>query len=493
MKVKYHWKAKYHVVIVGSGIGGISAAQTLAGHGLDILLIDENAHPGGQLLRKSETSSRRFFNFKPDMVKTKGFSLIKKVNDACSEIDRIHQAQVLGIFNDRRLLIHTEGNKNQNIPRVKNQNSGQVIEVQAEHLILATGARERYLPFKGWTLPGVMSLGAAQILMKSYGVLPAFHTVIAGSSPLMMVLASEILNNKGKVAAVLDENPFRKKLRFLPLIQHHWPKLLEGAFYTAQMMYCRVPMVNQTRVIEAQGKENLASVIVAKTTLDGHVITGTETKYPAQALTVGYGFVPNIELAVQAGCDVEYHTTGGGWIVTVDKNLESSVNSIYAVGEITGIAGGKKSHIQGKLAAISVLKKFDKLNFKNKRSSLLTQVKQLHFLNHKQAVYAAFLNHLCRLPQVAYSQIPDDTLICRCENITMGTIKKAIEQGFITSGGLKKATRCGMGRCQGRICGTIIFDIITALTKKNPYDIGPSLSRAPVKNVAISSFLNQPI
>ena len=487
MKCEYHWKAKYHVVIVGSGIGGLSAAQTLAGHGLDILLIDENAHPGGQLLRKSQTASKKNFSFKPDMVKTLGFSLIQKAGESNSLIDWIHQihriqlAQVLGIFKDKRILIHTEGN----------ENSGQVIEVQAEHLILATGARERYLPFKGWTLPGVMSLGAAQILMKSYGVLPAFHTVIAGSSPLMMVLASEILSNKGKVSAVLDENPFRKKLNFLPLIQHHWPKLLEGAFYTAQMLCHRVPMINQTRVIGARGKEDLASVIVAGTTPDGHIITGTETEYPARALTVGYGFTPNIELAVQAGCNIEYQSTLGGWVVTVDKNLESSINSIYAVGEITGIAGGKKSYVQGKLAAISLLKKLDKLNFKKMGSCFSAQVKQLHSLNHQQTAYAAFLNYLCRLPQAAYSQIPDDTLICRCENINMGTIKKAIEQGFTTSGGLKKATRCGMGRCQGRVCGTIISDVIMALTKKKPSDIGSSLSRAPVKNVAIRSFLYQ--
>ena len=133
MKFNHDWKAKYHVVIIGSGIGGLSAAHTLSGHGLDILLIDENAHPGGQLLRKSETSSKKFFSFKPDSIKTQGFSLIKKTNDVCSEVDRIQQAQVLGIFKDKRLIIHTEGQKN----------SGQIIEVQAEQLILATGARER--------------------------------------------------------------------------------------------------------------------------------------------------------------------------------------------------------------------------------------------------------------------------------------------------------------------------------------------------------------
>ncbi len=490
-------KAKYHVVIVGSGMGGLSAAATLAGHGLDILMIDENIQPGGQLLRKSEKTVKKLFKFTPDSMKTKGVSLMKRIDDAGSAIDRIHQAQVLGVFKDRRLLIHKEIKTNAADKKTNKKpgkkGSGQILEVRAEHLIFATGARERYLPFKGWTLPGVMSLGAAQILMKSYGVLPGFNTIIAGSSPLMMVLASEILSNQGKVATVLDENPFSKNFSFLPLIQHHWPKLFEGAFYTAQMMGNRVHTVKSARIVEARGNTNFNAVIMAKTTPQGQVIQGTETKYCADALAIGYGFVPNIELAVQAGCDIEYQKGKGGWVVTADKNLESSVDSVFAVGEITGIAGGKKSYIQGKIAAISILKRLDKINLKKQGIKISKQIKQLHSLDHKQIAYATFLNHLCQVPSNAYQQIHDDTLICRCENITMGTIKKAIEQGFTTSGGLKKATRCGMGRCQGRVCGTIISDIIMALTKKNPYDIGPSLSRAPVKNVAISSFLDQPI
>jgi len=308
----------------------------------------------------------------------------------------------------------------------------------------------------------------------------------------MMVLASEILSNKGKVVSLLDENPFSKKLGFLPLIEHHWPKLVEGAFYTAQIMLNRVPMVNSARIIEARGKKNINAVIVAKTDPEGQLIHGTETKYGGDCLAVGYGFVPNIELAVQAGCDIEYQTAKGGWVVTADKNLESSVDSVFAVGEVTGIAGGKKSYVQGKIAAISILKRLGKINLKKQGITVSTQIKQLHSLNHQQTAYAAFLNHLCQVPPSAYEQIQEDTLICRCENITMGTLKKAIRQGFATSSGIKKATRCGMGRCQGRICGTVIYDIIMALTKKTSQEIGPSLSRAPVKNVAISSFLDQP-
>jgi len=435
-------KSKYNVVIIGSGIGGLSAAATLSGHGLDILIVDENAHSGGQLLRKPGKSPLGFSKFHPDLMKAKGGSLIQKITASSHCIDKINQTQVLGIFIDGRILIHAEALKDPgNIP------SGRILEIEAEHLVLATGARERTLPFKGWTLPGVMSLGAAQV-----------------------------------------ENPFRKKLSFLPLIPHHWPKLLEGAFYTAQMMWNWVSMINSTRIIEARGKDKFGSVVVAKTTSMGHVINGTETEFTADALAIGYGFVPNIELAVQAGCDIEYQKARGGWIVSADKNLETSIDSIFAVGEITGIAGAKKSYIQGKIAAISILKKVGRINAKKNSIQLLKQMKRLRFLNQQQTAYAAFLNHLCHLPSVAYQEIPDDTLICRCENITMGTIKKAIQQDFTTSGGLKKATRCGMGRCQGRICGPVIVDIIMALTKKAPEAIGPTLSRAPVKNVAIRSY-----
>ncbi len=473
-------KARYHVIIVGAGFAGLSAAWKLAGQGLDILVIDESVHSGGQLLRKTRLKPSYFPKLEPDLMKSKGFGLVRTLNKMPG-IDWLFQAQVLGIFKDKRLLVHI-----QNIKTSKEKGSEKVLEIRAEHLILATGARERYLPFKGWTLPGVMSLGSAQILMKSYGILPARNTLIAGTSPLMMVLASEILGNRGEVTALMDENSMMKKLAFLPLIQHHWPKLMEGALYTARMVLNRVHMLQKYRVIEARGKHGFESAIMAKITPEGDVIPGTESEFSAGALTVGHGFVPNIELPGQAGCDLEYRENKGGWVVKVDETLESSSQSVYAVGEITGIAGAKKSFIQGKLAAMSILKKMGKINARNRKKETQTLIS----LDHHQAEYASFLNHLCQVPVSAYAAIPDETMICRCEEITMGTIKKNIREGFDTIGSLKKATRCGMGRCQGRICGSVIFDIITALTQKSPEDIGCSLSRAPVKNVNIKAFLN---
>ena len=466
-------KTHYHVIIVGSGIAGLSAAASLAGQGLDILIIDENAHTGGQLLRKTRSTSCGPSKFEPDRMKSMGFGLIRTISKSPG-IDWLFNAQVLGIFKDRRLLIHIEE---------------KILELQAENLLLATGARERYLPFKGWTLPGVMSLGSAQILMKSYGILPAQNTLIAGTSPLMMALASEILGNRGGIAALLDENLLIRKIRFLALTKNHWAKLLEGTYYASRIMLNRIPVFQGYRVIEARGEKKFESAIMAKITPSGDVIPGTEKAFPAGALTIGYGFVPNIELPVQAGCGVEYRENKGGWVVKVDDTLESSCQSIFAAGELTGIAGAKKSFIQGKLAALSILKKMGKINTGIRKEKFREKVKKLLLLDHQQTKYASFLNGLCRVPLSAYAAIPDDTIICRCEEITMETIKKNIQKGFDTISGLKKASRCGMGRCQGRICGPVIFDIITALTQKSPEAIGCSLSRAPVKNVNIKAFL----
>ncbi|WP_319550208.1 FAD-dependent oxidoreductase [Desulfogranum marinum] len=479
-------KNNYHVVIIGGGAGGLATAETLLGHGLDILLIDENVHTGGQLLRKVKRkySSSPLATFDPDRIKNKGFGLVERVLGAGNGIDIINRAQVLGISADRKIMVEQSLNSG----TAKDSNN-QIFEVQAEYIVLATGVRERYLPFQGWTLPGVMSLGAAQILMKSHGVLPGASTLIGGSSPLMMVLAAEILKNGGKVPVLLDENGFQEKALFLPHIKDHWSKLIEGAWYTAKMMIHRVPLRQNMRIIEARGDECLQSVVAAKTDREGNMIPNTEREYRVDTLAVGYGFVPNIELAVQAGCDVCYRKDQGGWIVKVNDMLETSQSALYAVGEITGVAGAKKSLVEGKLAAMSILEKMDLAGASSDKEAFQQEKQQLVKLDQKQQEYACFLGQFCDLPIAAYKAIPDATIICRCENITMGAIRKGVESGFDTLAGLKKATRCTMGRCQGRICGAVITDIVTALTEKPADEIGVPGARMPVKNVELNSFV----
>ena len=463
-------KDRYHVAIVGGGLAGLAAAEILARYRLDVLLIDENAQTGGQLLRKATRFPTCRRRFEPDRLKLFGFNLVDRIQNWNIHIE--HESQVLGMFPERRLLIVGA--------------SGRVVELKADYIICATGAREKYLPFKGWTLPGVMSTGAAQILIKSSGILPGYHTLVAGSGPLLLVLASEILANKGKINAVLDQTSSLDKLGVLFLWLHNGRKLIEGTYYLSRLVLTRTPLLQAMRIVEARGKQNLEEVVAAKIDRLGRIITGTETIYRPDTLAVGYGFAPNIELPQQADCSIEYSEEKGGWIVSVDDCMQSSCDDIYAVGEITGIAGAKKSYIEGQIAAWSVLNKLSLVK-KNKLKAKLAHLKRER---KHQIHYGRFINKLCYLPPTFYESIHDNTLICRCEGITMGTIRSYIANGFTTTGSIKKATRCGMGNCQGRICGPIMSDILGAYNRQATGQVGPPSVRAPIKSVPMAAFLD---
>ena len=180
-----------------------------------------------------------------------------------------------------------------------------------------------------------------------------------------MVLATEMVSNGGKVTALLDENNLKKKLGFLPYAMDHWPKLMEGGFHMGRMALARIPLHQGVRVIEAvwerktrptrAGSRHFCSNQRQRRCDPRH---GKRPMKP-RSLCMGYGFVPNIELPIQAGCDTVYDKNKGGWVIQVDDRLETSVPSVFAAGEITGIAGAKKSHVEGTLAALSILERYN--------------------------------------------------------------------------------------------------------------------------------------
>ena len=461
-------KHSYHVIIVGSGLAGLAAADLLSGYGLHILVIDDNAHIGGQLLRKLPQAGSGGKRFEPDLLKRRGVRLAERLQRGNVQI--LNDTQVLGIYPKHTLLVEDRRRR--------------VSEYHSEALILATGARERQLPFKGWTLPGVMSTGAAQILMKSSGILPGRQTLIGGCGPLMLVLAAEILSNRGEVMAVLDQSSTAMKLKAVTAGPAIWPKLLEGATYMARLAVARVQVKQRVRIVEARGRHQLEEVVVASIDAGGRIVQGTERIYPTDTLAVGYGFSPNIELPQQAGCAIKYSKAKGGWFVDVGDAMETTVADIYAVGETTGIAGAGKSFIEGRIAAWDILKKRSMVGRQTHESNARPLMRQ----RSRQVQYGRFLNHLCRLQPGCYADIPDETVICRCEEITMATIRSQLNNDFTTMNDLKKATRCGMGNCQGRTCGPILFDILSAHSHRPPDGIGCTSARAPVKTVTLGAL-----
>jgi NADPH-dependent 2,4-dienoyl-CoA reductase/sulfur reductase-like enzyme len=463
-------KSHYNIIVIGSGFSGITAAEILADHHLSILLIDENIHFGGQILRKIPKKLGEYPSYKLDKIRKIGFNFIDKVKR--KQITLMNKTVLLGVYENNEILIEYDREK--------------TYSLKYDILLFATGARERFLPFKGWTLPGVYSTGMLQVLIKSSGVLPAKKMLMAGSGLFLFAAAYEYLKNGGKLLGIMEQSPFRNKIKFFPQIFHQLPKFLEGGRYLSKIYLSKIPVKYQRHVIEARGEKSLEEVEVGKIDKNGELIKGTEKTFQTEALVVGYGFVPNIEAPQLAGCQLEYAQEKGGWIVKVNDRMETSIDSILAAGEITGIGGAQKSMNEGMISAHTIL---EKLEVEDKRK-LAPIFRKLEKERKYHMSFVRCFNSLYKIKPKTILGIPDETIICRCENIDMQTIKNAIQMGCHNPNALKILTRCTMGQCQGRTCAPVIYDILQILCNKNPENIGLFSVRPPFKPVSIKALKN---
>jgi NADPH-dependent 2,4-dienoyl-CoA reductase/sulfur reductase-like enzyme len=455
------------VAVIGSGPAGLAAAGLLKERGVRVRVLDESAHSGGQLLRAPAAGrpTRPHPGFDP--TRRRASRLKARTLGNGLRID--YGSQVLGIFDGDRLLI--DGGK------------GRVFRLDTRFAICATGARERFVPFPGWTLPGVLSTGAAQILLKQSGVLPAADVLVGGTGPLPYLLATEILSKGGRVLGLIDPSGIRQKGRLLATLPWQLPRLMEGARLLASLFLARVPVHNGTHIVEARGRKRLASVVTAQTGPDGEAAPGTEREITTECLAVGFGFAPNIELLLQAGCAADHRPEAGGWVVRVDESLETTVPGVFAAGEVTGIAGGGKSLVEGRLAALSILDRMGKLTHADRgRRRVLVQMRR------REAAYGEAVNALCRVRTDWVRTLPADTVICRCEDVTVGEIRRNLSRGFFTPAALKKRCRIGMGPCQGRICADLLFEILEDRRPGATAASGPPSTRPPVKAVNLGAL-----
>lgn len=455
------------VIIVGAGMAGLAAADLLSAHGVDLLILDENPHTGGQFLRPRIKRHGRPRLPAPDRTREAGMRISARLRER--KVPVLHGARVLGVFPERRLWAADSRDR--------------ILELRPAFLILATGARERFLPFPGWTLPGVLSTGAAQILIKGSGVLPARRMTVGGSGPLMLLVAAAAAAAGGRVSAVLDQGSVARKASILNLGPVHWPRLLQGASALARLALARVPVRSSVRILAAEGKDRLERVVAVRIDRSGRAVPGTERVLPTEALAVGYGFAPNVELASQAGCRIVYSEDLGGWAVDVDASMAASGEGIYAAGEATGIAGAAKSLLEGRIAAASILHRLGRMD----TAACRRRTDPLHALRRRELRYGRFLNRLCRVPAACLRDIPDETVICRCEGVTLGDLRREIRSGAASVDALKKGTRAGMGNCQGRICGPILSEVLAAFTGSGPEAAGSLSARAPVRMVPLGA------
>lgn len=462
---------RVQVAIVGGGLAGFAAAEMLGRFGVRVLVLDDNLHPGGQYLRGGASAGRAW----TDPSRRRGLALIERLPQPSVEI--ASRAEVLGIEAGFKLMV-ADGN-------------GGIRWVDCDRILLATGARERFVPFKGWTLPGIMATGAVQILVKQSGILPAREVLVAGAGLFLTAVARDIQKSGGRVPAVLDEMRFFKRAPAIGLLSRQLVKFASGGAMLARLCLAGAEFRSATRIIGARGDDGLREVVAARVDRSGAVIAGSETVYRSECLAVGFGFTANVDLAQLAGCGLAFNPGLGGWVVKVNEDLETGVDGICAAGEVTAIGGAAKSLTEGRLAGFSILRRMGLL----KPGQMEREIAALKKRRQGQMAFARYFNAQCSLaPEYTAEWIrglPDEVPVCRCEEVRLGDIRRAVAAGFDTPAAVKKATRCGMGVCQGSTCKTPLLDVLAALTGKPLAHIALPSVRMPVKPVYLGALAGE--
>jgi len=453
------------LAIIGAGPGGVAAAIQAAKTGVKVTLLDENESPGGQIYRQlgqgfKVTDAGVFGN---DYAK--GLELLQQFSSMKDSIQYLNNAVVWGIF------------KNRTIAYARN---GRSSTLGFKKLLLATGAYDRPVPFPGWTLPGVFTAGGAQRLVKTDRVLPGQKILLAGSGPLQLVLAHQILKAGGHIEAVLEAGALGKNwFQGLLGLWGNWDFLKEGMRYLRTIRKAGVPLLRRHIVLEARGDGQIEEAVIAKVDPQWRPIAGSERTVNVDTLCLGYGLVSSIELSLLAECEHLYDLSLGGYVPIRNGSMETTVPGIYAVGDGAGVAGSKVALEEGIIAGVSIARALEHISAADKTRFLMPSQKRLQKINRFRKV----LDKISEPKPGLYELAKDDTIICRCEEITLGKLKESLAQGASRLKDVKRMTRMGMGACEGRMCGPALMAYMRNLKRTPPEALGYLRPRPTIRPI----------
>ena len=382
------------VLVAGAGPAGIAAAGAAAGAGARVVLLDENAAAGGQIWRGNAHASGDFHG-----------AAYGRVAERLRGVELLRGVRVVAQPGARTLRIEDEEGAR---------------DVRYEKLIVATGARERFLPFPGWTLPEVMGAGGLQALVKSGLPIAGKRVVLAGSGPLLLAVGASLANAGAKISGVFEQAAVTKLLRFGMTLARHPGKLAEGARYLTAMGAAAYD--TGAWVVGANGHEQLRTVTVS--------VRGVLREVECDYLGCGFHLVPNLELPRLLGCTID------AGHVAVDATQRTSVEDVYCAGELTGVGGLDKALIEGEIAGLACAGK---------------DARHLYARRDGQRRFATALDAAFALRPELRKLADAQTIVCRCEDVRFGDLAECR-----TWRDAKLHTRCGMGACQGRVCASAV-------------------------------------
>ncbi|MFB4271995.1 FAD-dependent oxidoreductase [Nonomuraea sp. GTA35] len=439
----------YDLVVVGGGPAGVAGALTAALAGLRVALVDSGLRLGGQYFRHAADPKPA-----PGLDR---FLRQARALDARADVLLRHQVWAVSREPDGDLLVHCATRDTAAPTGRSGTGDERAVVLRARRLLIATGAHDRPLPFPGWDLPGVLTAGGAQALLKGGGVVAGRRIVVSGTGPFLLPVASGLAGAGARVLGVYEANGGLGLARNPVLALG---KAGEAAGYAAALARHRVPYRTRQAVVAAHGEREVEAVTIARLDHDWNV-TATHV-VECDAVAVGYGFVPQIELGTQLGCRTR-HDVDGSPVLSVDATLRTTVPGVWAAGEPVGVGGWRLAELEGRLAGRAIVADARTGAAADGRagpegvpvSGGAAAVVPPLFARRRER-WRAFGKALQRAYPVKpgwQGWLRDDTLVCRCEEVPLARVREAQALGATDARSVKLLARPGMGWCQGRICG----------------------------------------
>ena len=339
-------KMNTQIAVVGAGPAGLTAAVTALKCGASVLVVDENPHPGGQLVKQTH----KFFGSSRERAGTRGTHIAKDLFEKAQDIVML-QAAVIGCYTNEHEHV---------IASVKD---GDLIELHAQKIIVATGASEKILLFENNDLPGVYGAGAVQTLMNVYGIKPGNNVLMVGAGNVGLIVSYQLLQAGVRVQAVVEAMPH--------IGGYH--------VHAAKIRRCGVPIYTSTSISKALGEEYVTGAVTVSLDENWNPVPGTEKEYSVDTICLAVGLSPSVELFHQAGCSLAYVPELGGTTPLHNKTMETTVPGLYAAGDAAGIGEANTAMMEGKIAALSCIDALE-LSTDETAKELKESFEELHLL-----------------------------------------------------------------------------------------------------------------
>ena len=443
------------VLIVGAGPAGTRVAETLVAHGVRPVVVDEGMRNGGQIYRQPPEG------FSRPASALYGFEARKA--------EAVHAA----LAAVREGIDYRPGTLVWNVEEGIAQTLGPegVGRIAFDSLILATGAMDRVIPFPGWTLPGVFTMGGAQVALKAQGCAIGEPAVFMGTGPLLYLVAYQYAHAGARVAAILDTSSAGDALPVLPGLLWGGRTFAKGLWYMTWPRTAGIPVRRGIVPLAAEGGGALEAVRYRDR-------RGREQRVACTGLGIGYGVKSEVQLAELAGCEMAFDPLAQQWLPEADGDGRAREGTVYLAGDGAGVAGADAAELRGRLAALAWLA--DHGIAVDRREQVRLRARLRRVMRFRDALERALPVpfHLARA-------LPDETVICRCEVVSAGEIRQGRALDPAELNRAKAYTRVGMGRCQGRVCGLAAAQILADARGCAVAEVGRLRGQAPVKPLAI--------